>query len=353
MPPNRAAFLVRKHAPLVVKDAPYPTPGDNELVIKNAAVAMNPYEWAIQEAHNFVVPWVKLPGIIGTDVAGEVVAVGKSVTRFRPGDRVLGHAIGLAKRINRPAEAAFQHYTVLRPDMTATIPSSMTYDHAAVIPLGISTAACALFEKDFLNLPYPTANPKPTGKTVLVWGGSSSVGSNAIQLAVAAGYEVISTASPKNHAMLKKLGAAEVFDYRSPTVVRDIVAAFKGRTSAGAISIGVGSLKACTEVLGQVKGVKFIAQASFDMTYFPKGTLELPGFMASMVGGMIAANISDLYFSDVGKAIYNDFLPRALAGGQYVAAPDPEIVGHGLEVIQGAMMQQKKGVSAEKLVVTL
>jgi hypothetical protein len=64
-----------------------------------------------------------------------------------------------------------------------------------------------------------------------------------IQLATAAGYEVIATASPRNHDYLKKLGAVNVFDYRSPTVVRDIISAFKNGTTAGAFAVGRGSLK--------------------------------------------------------------------------------------------------------------
>jgi NADPH:quinone reductase-like Zn-dependent oxidoreductase len=72
----------------------------------------------------------------------------------------------------------------------------------------MSTAACGLFQEDHLALQRSSALPKPTSKTLLVWGGSTSVGSNAIQLAVAAGYEVFTTASPKNFDYVKKLGAA-------------------------------------------------------------------------------------------------------------------------------------------------
>lgn len=110
----------------------------------------------------------------------------------------------------------------------------MAYEDAAVLPLALSTAACGLFQKDQLGLEYPSATAKPTGKTLLVWGGSTSVGSNAIQLAVAAGYDVIATASPRNFDYVKGLGAGQVFDYNSSTVVADIVAALHGRTIAGA-----------------------------------------------------------------------------------------------------------------------
>jgi NADPH:quinone reductase-like Zn-dependent oxidoreductase len=155
---------------------------------------------------------------------------------------------------NKSAEGAFQEYTVVRANMVSPIPSSMPHENACVLPLGLSTAACGLFQKNFLALSYPTVSPKPNGKTVLVWGGSTSVGSNAIQLAVAAGYEVITTASPKNFNYVKKLGAVEVFDYRSTTVVKDIIEALRNRQSAGAFAIGNGSLNACIKVLAASRG---------------------------------------------------------------------------------------------------
>lgn len=88
MPPvNKAAFLVTKNKPLQVDATTYTPPSENEIVVKNAAVAINPYDFVIQEAANLAVAWVKLPFILGTDVAGEVVEVGKGVTRFKVGDR--------------------------------------------------------------------------------------------------------------------------------------------------------------------------------------------------------------------------------------------------------------------------
>lgn len=69
--------------------------------------------------------------------------------------------------------------------------------------------------------------PQPIGKTVLIWGGSSSVGATAIQLAVASGLDVIATASSSNHAFIRSIGAREVFDYKSPSVIEDIVAILK------------------------------------------------------------------------------------------------------------------------------
>ena len=97
------------------------------------------------------------------------------------------------------------------------------------------------------------------------------MGSNAIQLAVAAGYEVIITASPKNFDYAKRLGASQVFDYQSPTVVADIVAAFKGRKSVGALAIGQMSPASCIDIVSQIEGRKYVAMANQVPEKLPDG----------------------------------------------------------------------------------
>jgi NADPH:quinone reductase-like Zn-dependent oxidoreductase len=370
---NQAAWIPKQGAPLEVKEAPYTVAGENEIVVKNGAVAVNPVDPFIQSAGNFAFPWIKYPFVLGIDLAGEVVEVGKGVTHLAVGDRVLGHAVGNDQKCNKASEGAFQNYTVIRANLAAKIPDSLSYEQACVLPLGLSTASCGLFLKDYLALSYPSLDPKPKSEgqkeTLLIWGGSTSVGCNAIQLATAAGYDVITTASPKNYDLAKKLGAVEVFDYKSPTVVRDIITAFKDRTSAGAFAIGPGSLKKCLDILGSCQGKKFIAQASIDLpaSGFPKGPLDWPGFGLSM--GLSATSVmlkstikgvkrkfiwgNDTMSTDLGKVIFEDFLPRALAENKFVAAPEPLVVGKGLDKIQEAMDVIKKGVSARKVVVTL
>jgi NADPH:quinone reductase-like Zn-dependent oxidoreductase len=172
--------------------------------------------------------------------------------------------------VNNSAEGAFQTFTVIRDNMAALIPEWMSYEEACVLPLGLSTAASALFQKDFLALEKPhvdnlgtlTAPPRPW-EIGLVWGGSTSVGSNAIQLAKAAGYEVIATASPKNFDYIHILGANEAFNYASETAVQDIIEAISTKKVAGAVAIGNGSTEACIEILSRTQGSNFVAQASF------------------------------------------------------------------------------------------
>jgi len=364
MPTNTAAWIGAKQAKLEVKPAPYTSPRENEIVVKNHAVAINPVDWIIQVAGNIMYRWITYPFVLGEDVAGEVVEVGKAVTRFNVGDRVLGHAVGTDKDSNSSAEGAFQTYTVLLAHMAAPIPHTMPYERAAVLPLALSTAACGLFQKDHLALHYPSPTPTPTGQTLLVWGGSTSVGSNAIQLAVAAGYEVITTSSPRNFAYVKELGASQVFDYNSTTVVKDIIAAFQGKTLAGALAIGTGSAEPCADIVHACNGNKFVSMTS------PSVSFE-NGITVRVVLQLVSSNVSlqvkcrtrhirtkfvfgsTLKENEVSTVIYEDFLPQALADGRYVAAPAPYVVGTGLEYVQTGLAAQRKGVSAKKVVVSL
>ncbi|KAI4845430.1 zinc-binding dehydrogenase [Aureobasidium sp. EXF-8845] len=370
MPANRAAYLVAQGKPLEVREAPYTTPGPNQVVVKNAAVAINPVDWLLPKVVKMFCPQVKLPFIFGDDCAGTVVEVGEGVKGLKVGDRVLGLAVSFDKRSNKASEGGFQEYTVLRTTLVSKIPDWMSFESASVIPLGLATAACGLFLDDFLGLQLPTAPEpqKPTGKTVIIWGGSTSVGCNAIQLAVAAGYEVISTASPRNHEYLKRLGATEVFDYNSPSVVEDIISTMnsKNRISAGAYAIGVGSLNACIDIVSKIKGKKFVAQASHDipMKEFPTNMASLMWSMGSSFVGWKLRGLTkgvaykfvwatEVMANKLGSEIYEKFLPIALAERTFVAAPEPQVAGKGLEGIEDAFAVAKKGVSAKKIVVSL
>ena len=336
MSSNTAAWQSTVGAKLDIKPSPYTAPKTTQIVVKNHAVAVNPADGLLQDQAVF--PWLTYPTILGTDVGGEVVQVGDSVSDFKIGDRVLGQSVGFS--VNNAAEGAFQHYTVVESNMASKIPQEMSYAQACVIPLGFGTAACGLFQKGYLELNLPTLNSKPTGKTMLIWGGASSVGCNGIQLAKAAGYHVVATASPKNFDYLKKLGAEQVFDYNSSTIVQDIASTLSGKSFAGVLHTA-GSSESCFAIASKASGNKIVAS-----------TLPPPSEKPS---GVHAAHIfgSTLKDNEVGRAVYSDFLPHALANGSFIAAPEPEIVGNGLESLQNGLDTLKKGVSAKKVVITL
>jgi hypothetical protein len=192
------------------------------------------------------------PAIIGGDVAGEVVEAGPGVTRLQPGDRVLGMADGLERSRNDAAEGAFQKYTVLMQNLVSPIPNELSFEQAAVLPLTLSAAATGLFQRDHLALPLPAIDAPDRHQTVLVWGGSTHVGSNGIQLARCAGYRVIATASPRNFGYVRSLGAAAAIDYHRRTAVDEIINSLDDSPLAGTLAIGSGSLQAALSIASQV-----------------------------------------------------------------------------------------------------
>lgn len=384
-PQNQAAWIRgKKELPFKVSDAPYTSPGPGQIVVKNGAVAINPYDWALAYIGSIIASHIKYPTVFGTDVAGTIVEVGPGVTRFKVGDRVAGCAVSAAKESNNAAEGGFQLYSVMRQYMVTPVPDHVTDEQASVLGLGIGTSAYGLFHTDYLGLDMPQvpppANPQPGKKyprAIIVTGGASSVGGCAVQLAASAGYEVVSTCSPKNFDFVKKLGAAHVFDYNSSTLVADIVRALEGRELVGAFTVGANADSVCASVMTQrlskspeMPTRKFIALAggggsdpeSLKTTF---GPYKMMYRMSSMMTKNIVKKymtgievkfimIVDLVKPDSCVAIiYQSFLGPALANNQFLPAPVPEVVGRGLEKVNDAIELSKKGVSAKKLVVSL
>ncbi|TGJ78215.1 hypothetical protein E0Z10_g10553 [Xylaria hypoxylon] len=336
---NTAAFLTEAKAhPFVVGPAPVWTPGTDEILVKNEAVAINPVDGNLQYMAFYPLNY---PTVLGQDVAGVVVAIGPGVTRFQVGDRVVGHATSMAS--GRQQDGGFQLHTILQTNMASPIPANMSYETAAVLPLGLSTAAAGLFQEDLLNLQLPLEPARqPIGETLLVWGGASSVGSNAIQLAIAAGYEVITTASTHNFDYVKKLGASQVFDYNSLTVREDLLSAFNSKTLAGVMDcIGAPAWAICVDVALKTPGKKFVVTTKRGFPDPPEGV---------NLQAVFGLSIKD---DETGKAIYEEFLPNALESGSYKPAPEPLVAGQGLESIQAAVDLHRAGVSAQKVVVKL
>ena len=373
MPKNEAAWLDVEHGTLEVKDAPYPKPGAAEILVKNHAIAVNPVDWMIPYLGKRLFSWIRYPFILGSDLAGEVVAVGSGVTNVKVGDRVLAMAAGAAKQRNRATEGAFQAYTIVLSRLATIIPDNLSYIDVAVVPLGLTTAACGLFQSDALALEWPSTTAQPLDQWVIIAGGATSVGSNAIQLAVAAGYSVVTTASPKNFGYVRSLGAALAFDYKGKDVVRNIVASLKGKHVVGALAIGAGSIATCIDILAHCKGRKFVANLSSPISFdaIPAGRRMTLPVILKLVPAMLGSTVrtwlksrrhrvatkfldaSTMIDNEVGRFIYQEYLGKALTAGSFRPAPPAKVVGTGLRNIQEAMDTQRRGVSASKIVVAL
>lgn len=194
------------------EDAPRPTPGSGELLIRVQAAGVNPIDWKIRAGYlKQVFPYV-LPFIPGWDVSGVVEATGAGVTKFKPGDEVYA-------RPDLARDGAYAEYAVVKETETALKPRSIDHVHAAAIPIAALTAWEALFGQAALA----------KGQRVLIHGAAGGVGSFAVQLAKWKGAYVIGTASAQNQAFLRELGVDEPIDYektRFDDVVKEVDVVF-------------------------------------------------------------------------------------------------------------------------------
>lgn len=237
---NRALWQDKFGVPGAVRDSPFPTDdelGNHKVLVKVHAWAINPCDHILQDRDI----GFGYPVILGCDVAGTVEAVAPgsaAASQFRVGDRVFGFS----------ANNGFQDYVTLEDRLMTKIPGDMPYREPVVLGLCVATSAMLLFGKDYLHLDYPKLGAPKNGKSVLVWGGSSAVGSNAIQLVTAAGYDVIATCSKKNFNYVKGIGATQVFDYSDTDVTEKVAAELDKGECAGifmAAGLKAGNLAAC------------------------------------------------------------------------------------------------------------
>lgn len=338
-PTNHAAWQKEKGAPLVVGEAPLPTPGSGQILVKVGAMALNPADWVVRNLGIIVKSW---PCILGCDAAGTVISVGPGIKQVQAGDRVFGLSMFLQRGNDH---AAFQEYMLMNWPVFGKTPDNVSDAEAATFSLGTATAADGLFSPDQLGLSLPQSPPAaPKQETVIVWGGSTSVGACGIQMLAAAGYDIVTTASPHNFDFCKNIGAKHVFDHRSETVSEDLSKAIVGKKVAGALAA------ISTEQI--VSTLCHILAATPDATR--RVISVIPGEDYSLEGVAVTpANSGTPPFSELGVHLWGRFLPHALGAGAVRAAPAPKIVGKGLEAINGALDTLKAGVSASKLVVTL
>lgn len=276
------------------------------------------------------------------------MSVGPRVTRFKPGDRVIGYADEFVSQNND--HAAFQQYTVVPELATSKLPDTISLEEGVMLPTATASATVALFHCLKQALPERTdACDDPRDPGLLIWGGSSVVGAMTIQFARAAGLTVYTTASPAHHEYLKSLGASNVFNYRSTNVVSEIL---ETSQKAGkhipfvidAIS-DISTFEPCVEVLE--RSTKEGSRTLITTLPWPQDKAQPDKVDVQFLPGYILWTEE----KDLCTWLFHYFLPRALESRLIVPSPRVQVVEGGLERMQTALDMLQEGVSCTKLII--
>ncbi|GAA3724335.1 NAD(P)-dependent alcohol dehydrogenase [Salinactinospora qingdaonensis] len=230
------AFVLGSYGPpdlLRLTDIATPTPGHDEVLVRMRATSVNPYDWHLMRGEPRVARLMGGMGlrrpklsVLGADLAGEVEAVGRGVTRFRPGDEVVAML----------QQGGFAEYVCVRESELVPKPQNLSAEQAAAVPLAANTALLALRDKGGVQ----------PGHRVLINGASGGVGTFAVQLARAFGARVTGVCSTRNVELVRSLGADEVIDYTTTDFTRP------GRRYDVLIDIaGSRSVLACRRVMAR------------------------------------------------------------------------------------------------------
>lgn len=196
----RAAILNRydkSGTDLAVTDIPVPEPAPHEVLVRIHTAAVNPLDNMIVRGEvRLIVPY-RLPLVMGNEFSGTVVKAGSTAHAFKEGDRVYGR-MPLAKI------GAFAEYAAVDESALAPVPSYLSMEEAACVPL---TALTALQALDLMD-----AQP---GQTLFISGGTGSLGAMAIPIAARRGLTVATSGSARNEERVRKLGAQVFVDYKT------------------------------------------------------------------------------------------------------------------------------------------
>jgi len=214
---------------LRLEDVEKPAPGDDQVLVRVRSASVNPLDWHYVRGTPYLMrleAGLRKPKSIrlGVDFAGTVEAVGRHVTRFKPGDEVFGGRTG-----------AFAEYVCVREDRgIARKPANLTFEQAASLPIAAITALQGLRDKGRIQ----------PGQKVLINGASGGVGTFAVQIANALGASVAGVCSTRNVDLVRSLGADHVFDYTREDFTRT-----EERYDVILDNVGNRSLSECRRIL--------------------------------------------------------------------------------------------------------
>jgi len=239
---------------LVPETRAVPKPGPDEILVKVLAAGVNRPDVSQRQGHYPPPPGASdLPGL---EVAGEVVAVGSNAKKHKPGDKVMSLVAG----------GGYAQYCIAQDAQAMAVPPSLSIAEAGAIPETLMTVWHNVFERGALK----------AGETLLIHGGSSGIGTMAIQLAKAFGAKVIVTVGSKEKAdACLKLGADRAINYKTEDFVAEVKAATSGAGANVILDMVGGDYiernYAAAAVDGRVVQIAFLGG--------PKATVNFTGLM--------------------------------------------------------------------------
>jgi NADPH:quinone reductase-like Zn-dependent oxidoreductase len=176
-----------------------PPPGEDDVLVRVAAASINPVDWKIRSGQLKIMTGSKFPRAMGLDFAGTVEAVGSKVSRFKPGDAVVG-------ALTLKASGAFASKLITSQKLVVKKPDNLSFEQAAALPIAGVTAWCALVKQAHLA----------RGQRVFINGAMGAVGQAAIAIAREIGAEIVGRVGPKSLAQAQAIGLANPLDYTKP-----------------------------------------------------------------------------------------------------------------------------------------
>ncbi|KAH0425426.1 zinc-binding dehydrogenase [Colletotrichum camelliae] len=209
------ALITQGNGVVSVQSTTIPVPGPGEVLVKVHYSALNPTDWKSVKGSPPIAPPAPAGLIVGADFAGTIEDPNGSA--WRKDQRVAGFVQGVSQNGTpaNPIRGGYAEYIPVEASLLFEVPENVELKSAATVSLALGTAVQALYQR--LGLPEPGSG-KGAEEWVLIYGGATSVGNYAIQLAKLSGLKVVATASPKNHQFLKELGADAVVDYHGEWV---------------------------------------------------------------------------------------------------------------------------------------
>jgi NADPH:quinone reductase-like Zn-dependent oxidoreductase len=299
-----------------------PTAGDHEILIKVCAASVNPLDWRFMRGRPYIIrimSGLRKPKDtrIGHDVAGQVEAIGGSVTQFKPGDEVFGSCSG-----------SFAEYACASESELVIKPDNVTFEQAASAPVAAFTALQGLRDKGQIQ----------PGQKVLINGAAGGVGTFAVQIAKWFGADVTGVCSTRNVDMVRSLGADHVIDYTREDFTR------RGRRYDLIFDcIGNHSLSACRRCLN--------SNGAFIIVGGPDGRWIGP--MASPFKGIVLSRfVSQKFVTVMSRSVKEDLtiICELMATGKLTPVIDRR---YGFSEIPEAIRYLEEGHARGKVVITL